>query len=41
MKSHVRKNFEIKFWRKKNDHLELMHIFNFNFLKKSHNLIRL
>jgi hypothetical protein len=41
MKSHIRKIFEIKFWRKKkSDHLELMHVFNFNF-KKSHNLMRL
>jgi hypothetical protein len=25
----------------KSDHLELMHVFNFYFLKKSHNLMRL
>jgi hypothetical protein len=42
MKSRIRKNFEIKFWRKKkSDQLELMHVFNFNFFLKSHNLMRL
>jgi hypothetical protein len=35
MKSHIRKFFEIKFWKKKKtDHLELMHVFNFTFKKK-------
>jgi hypothetical protein len=32
MKSHIRKFFEIKFWKKKKT--ELMHVFNFTFKKK-------
>jgi hypothetical protein len=36
MKSRIRKIFETRFWRKKKIyHLELMHVFNFIFLKKS------